>query len=81
MMDFEIKVSFNGDAGRYVARYAKDGISFEYVVPDWAVNRFGSEPTLVEEVSEIFSLNFLYFWRAASQQKAASAPAEVPAAA
>ena len=80
-MDFNVKVAFNNDVGRYVATFEKDGFSFDYVTPDWAVNRFGSEPTLVDEVSEIFSLNFLFFWRSASAQKAATPPAEAPAAA
>jgi len=79
-MDFSVKVAFNGDVGRYVATYEKDGFTFDYVTPDWAVNRFGSEPTLVDEVSEIFSLNFLFFWRSAKAQKEAKTQASAPAA-
>ena len=79
MSKYKITVTMNDLVGRYVAKYEDGDHSFEYVTPDWGVNRFGKEPTLVDEIDEIFSLNFLFFLKAV--QTVGTPPAEAAPAA
>lgn len=87
MLTYEKKVEFDKRVGRWIATYSavlsnKNTISAIYVVPDWAISRYGSqEPSLVDEVDEIFSLNFLFSVQSAEAQATAETPTSVASAA
>lgn len=76
MLDYSYVISFNRETGRYTVSYDNviDGskISMNFIVPDWAVNKFGANPKkleLVDEVEEILSLNY-HFGVSSFQQQA-----------
>ena len=71
----KITVEFNEKVGRWIARYERDGVINEYLLTDWAVNRFDAQPKVVDEVEELFALNFLFYYSAVQAQKAGK-PAE-----
>lgn len=78
----KVTVAIDENIARWVATYERDGIVNAYVVTDWSVNSFGEKPELVEEVDELFALNFLFFYSSQKAQRTAETkPESVPASA